>query len=162
MLVGLLVAVWPAHTQRPATRADSLQQRLATAPLDTGRVLLLKQLAYELAEVDPVASARRARQALQLVHELRYARGECQAYFRLGVELRNTGDFPAAQQLPLQGLHLAEALHDQSTIATVYNAMGRLNSEQRKFRPALGYFFRTKKLAEQIDNRYFISALRAI
>ena len=64
MLVGLLVAVWPARTQRTATRPDSLQQRLATAPLDTGRVLLLTPLAYELAEVDPVASARRARQAL--------------------------------------------------------------------------------------------------
>jgi len=61
MLVGLLVALWPARAQRPATRADSLQQRLAIAPPDTGRVLLLTQLAYELAEVDPVASARRAR-----------------------------------------------------------------------------------------------------
>ena len=128
VLVGLLVALWPARAQRPATRADSLQQRLAIAPPDTGRVLLLTQLAYELAEVDSVASARRARPALQLTHVLRYARCECQAYIRRGVGLRNTGDFPAAQLLLLQGLHLAEALHDQSTIVTVYNAMGQLNS----------------------------------
>ena len=157
LLVGVLAVVAPARAQRPATRADSLQLRLATAPPDTNRVLLLTRLAYELAEVDAVASARHARQALQLAHELHYARGECQAYIRLGVGLRNTGDFPAAQQLLLQGLRLAEALHDQSTIATVYNALGRLNIEQRKFRPALEYYFRAKKLAEQTGNRALLT-----
>jgi two-component system NtrC family sensor kinase len=156
-LFGLLVWVSPARAQRPASRADSLQQRLATAPPDTSRVLLLTQLAYELAEVDAVASARHARQALQLAHELHYPRGECQAYIRLGVGLRNTGDFPAAQQLLLQGLRLAEALHDQSAVATANNAMGRLNSEQRKYRPALGYFFRAKSLAEKTGNRALLT-----
>ncbi|MCI1189959.1 ATP-binding protein [Hymenobacter sp. DH14] len=158
VLVGsLLLAGLPARAQHPASRADSLQQRLATAPPDTSRVLLLTRLAYELAEVDPVASARHARQALQLAHELHYVRGECQAYIRLGVGLRNTGDFPAAQQLLLRGLRLAENLHDQSTIATVYNALGRLNSEQRKFRPALEYFFRAKSMAEKTGNRALLT-----
>lgn len=153
LLTGLLAAVLPAGAQRPATRADSLQQRLVTAPPDTNRVLLLTQLAYELAEVDALASARHARQALQLAHGLHYARGECQAYIRLGVGLRNIGDFPAAQQLLLKSQRLAEALHGQSAVATVYNALGRVNTEQRRYRPALGYYFRAKKLAEQTGNR---------
>ena len=156
VLLALLAAL-PARAQQPATRADSLQQRLATAPPDTNRVLLLTQLAYELAEVDAVASARHARQALQLAHGLHYPRGECQAYIRLGVGLRNTGDFPAAQQMLLQGQRLAEALHDQPTLATVYNALGRLNSEQRKFRPSLKYFFRAKGMAEKNNNKALLT-----
>jgi two-component system NtrC family sensor kinase len=35
--------------------------------------------------------------------------------------------------------------------------MGRLNSEQRKYRPALGYFFRAKSLAEKTGNRALLT-----
>ncbi|ALW85796.1 hypothetical protein AUC43_12255 [Hymenobacter sedentarius] len=148
LLLGHLGAAVLAHAQVPASRADSLQRQLTAAPPDTNRVILLTQLAYELAEFDPVTSARRARQALQLAQELGYVRGECQAYVWLGVGLRNTGDFPGAQLLLLRGLHLAETLGDQATIATVYNAMGRLKSEQHNYRPALGFYLRAKNIAQ--------------
>ena len=96
----------------PPGRIDSLRRALETAPADTTRVLLLAQLAYELTQTDPLATIGYGKQALQLAQKLRFRRGEGWALVRLGSGFREAGNYPAALQIGLQGLRLAEALRD--------------------------------------------------
>ena len=147
--LGLLPAVGLCQ---PTTRPDSLRQQLATAAPDTGRVLLLAQLAYEYTQTAPLATIAYGKQALQLAQRLGYRRGEALALIRLGSGFREAGNYPAALQVGLQGLRLAETLREPELMGRGLNALGYLNWEQGHSRPALAYFFRAKAVAEKSRN----------
>ena len=136
----------------PPGRTDSLRLALDTAPADTNRVLLLTELAYEITQIDPLATISYGKQALQLAQQLRFRRGEGWALVRLGSGFREAGNYPAAMQIGLQGLRLAEALRDPALLGRALNALGYLSWEQGNSRPALSYFFRAKAVAEKSHN----------
>ncbi|MFC7667603.1 tetratricopeptide repeat protein [Hymenobacter humi] len=150
VLLLCCLAPGPAGTARPLPESVArLRRQLAAAPPDTTRVLLLSQLAYELTQTDPLATIAYGKQALQLAQRLRYRRGEGWALVRLGSGFREAGNYPAALQVGLRGLHAAEALHDPELLGRALNALGYLYWEQHNSRPALGYFFRAKAVAEK-------------
>ncbi|WP_345057213.1 tetratricopeptide repeat-containing sensor histidine kinase [Hymenobacter glaciei] len=140
------------HLAHSPGRVDSLRFALRTASVDTVRVLLLNELAYELTQTDPLATIGYGKQALQLAQELRFRRGEGWALVRLGSGFREAGNYPAALQIGLQGLRLAEALRDPALQGRALNALGYLYWEQGNSRPALAYFFRAKVVAEKSGN----------
>lgn len=133
----------------PDAVADSLRRRLTTAPSDSNRVLLLAQLAYEHTQTAPLATIIYGRQALLLAQRLGFRRGECWALVRLGSGFMEAGNYPAALQVGLQGLRLAETLGNPELIRRANNALGYLNWEQGNSRPALVYFFRARAVALQ-------------
>ena len=146
-MVGLLATGTAAA--RPATPIDSLQRQLATSRPDTTRVLLLTQLAAELTQIDPLATIAYCRQALQLAQQLGFRRGEALALVRLGSGFREAGNYPAALQFGLKGLHLAEDVGNAPLVARGLNALGYLNWEQGNSRAALFYLRRAKAVAER-------------
>ncbi|GAB2476750.1 hypothetical protein GCM10011375_21090 [Hymenobacter qilianensis] len=125
---------------------------MLVAPPDTGRVLLLTQLAYENTQSNPLATIFYGKQALQLAQKLKYRRGEAWALIRLGSGFRESGNYPAALQVGIQGLRLAEELRDQELIGRALNTLGYLYWEQGYSRPALAYFFKAKSVAEKSRN----------
>ena len=156
-LLCLLLLWWEgpaplAQVPQRDTRIDSLQRLLATAAPDSGRVLLLAQLAYEHTQTAPLATIFYGKQALQLAQKLRYQRGEAWALVRLGSGFREAGNYPAALQVGLQGLRMAEALRDPELMGRATNALGYLNWEQGNSRTALAYFFQAKAVAEKSRN----------
>ena len=92
----------------PLARIDSLRHQLEATPADSTRVLLLAELAYELTQTDPLATIAYGKQALQLARQLQFRRGEGWALVRLGSGFREAGNYPAALQIGLQGLRVAE------------------------------------------------------
>ena len=154
LFILLLLPLGPASagTPRPQARIDSLRALLAVAPPDSGRVLLLAQLAYEHTQTDPLATISYGKLALQLAQQLRFRRGEGLALVRLGSGFREAGNYPAALQVGLQGLRLAEVLHDPELTGRAFNGLGYLYWEQGNSRPALAYFLRAKAVAEQSHN----------
>ncbi|GAB2708212.1 hypothetical protein GCM10027272_23030 [Hymenobacter frigidus] len=147
--LSLVPATGPPQS---TARIDSLQQQLATSAPDTGRVLLLTQLAYEYTQITPLAAIAYGKQALQLAQRLHYRRGESLALIRLGSGFREAGNYPAALQVGLHGLRLAEELREPELIGRGLNALGYLNWEQGNSRTALAYFFRAKAVAEKSKN----------
>ena len=133
----------------PASPIDSLRRALDAAPADTTRVLLLSQLAAELTHIDPLATISYCRQALQLAQKIGFRRGEALALIRLGSGFREAGNYPAAQQFGLKGLHVAEEVGNAPLVARGLNALGYLNWEQGNSRPALFYLRRAKAVAER-------------
>ena len=147
--LSLVPATGPTQS---TARIDSLEQQLATSAPDTGRVLLLTQLAYEYTQITPLAAIAYGKQALQLAQRLHYRRGESLALIRLGSGFREAGNYPAALQVGLHGLRLAEELREPELIGRGLNALGYLNWEQGNSRTALAYFFRAKAVAEKSKN----------
>jgi len=147
LLLQLVLTPVPPPPSRP--RTDSLRLLLATTPPDSGRVLLLAQLAYEHTQTDPLATIAYGKQALLLAQQLRFRRGEGLALVRLGSGFREAGNYPAALQMGLQGLRLAEVLHNPELTSRAFNGLGYLYWEQGNSRPALAYFFRAKAVTEK-------------
>ncbi|WP_035567244.1 ATP-binding protein [Hymenobacter sp. IS2118] len=154
----ILLLMWWGSTAAAAPfsyqdiRTDSLKKLLITAPLDSNRVMMLTQLAYEYTQTDPLFTISYGRQALQLAQQLRFKSGEGWALVRLGSGFREAGNYPAALQMGQQGLVIAEELHDAKMTARALNALGYLYWEQGNSRPALAYFFRAKAVAEKTQN----------
>jgi two-component system NtrC family sensor kinase len=153
----LLVTAWLAAlpnlcAARPEPPIDSLQRLLATTRVDSSRVLLLAQLAYEHTQIDPLATIAYGKQALQLAQQIGFRRGQCWALIRLGSGFREAGNYPAAFQFGLEGLHLAETLHEPELTGRAFNALGYLNWEQGNSRPALFYLFKARDVARQSHN----------
>ncbi|MBF9237300.1 histidine kinase [Hymenobacter sp. BT683] len=115
-------------------------------------MLLLSDLAYEFTHTDPLATISYGKQALQLAQRLGFRRGEGWALVRLGSGFREAGNYPAALQLGLRGLRVAEELRDPFLLGRALNALGYLHWEQGNSRPALAYFFRAKTVAEKSQN----------
>ena len=152
LLLGWLGLPPAAGPRLPMSRIDSLRGQLAAAPSDTGRVLLLAQLAYEHTQTDPLATISFGQQALQLAQRLHFRRGECLALIRLCSGMREAGNYPGALQMGLRGLRLAEALRAPELNGRALNALGYLNWEQGNSRTALAYLFRARAMAEQHHN----------
>ncbi|GAB3733409.1 hypothetical protein GCM10027594_15120 [Hymenobacter agri] len=146
MLLGLALRCSAAP---PPSPIDSLRRALSATPADTTRVLLLSQLAAELTHVDPLATIAHCRQALQLAQQIGFRRGEALALIRLGSGFREVGNYPAAQQFGLKGLHVAEETGNAPLIARGLNALGYLSWEQGNSRSALFYLRRAKAVAER-------------
>ena len=146
ILLGLALRQTAAATPTPI---DSLRRQLDARPADTTRVLLLSQLAAELTHLDPLATIAYCRQALQLAQKIGFRRGEALALIRLGSGFREAGNYPAALQFGLKGLHLAEETGNAPLVARGLNALGYLNWEQGNSRAALFYLRRAKAVAER-------------
>lgn len=157
LLIGWLSPVLMVHTAQSDSQIDSIRQLLAVPHPDTTRVLLLAQLAYEYTQTNPLATIAYGRQALRLAQQTRFRRGECWALIRMGSGLREAGNYPAALQVGLQGLHLAEALGEPELIGRAFNALGYLYWEQGNSRPALSYFLRSRQVAEKISNQKLLT-----
>ena len=149
LLVLLGLALRCPAAAAPSSPIDSLRHELEAAAADTTRVLLLSQLAAELTHIDPLATIDYCRQALQLAQKIGFRRGEALALIRLGSGFREAGNYPAALQFGLKGLHLAEEVRNDPLVARGLNALGYLNWEQGNSRPALFYLRRAKAVAER-------------
>lgn len=152
--LGPVQAMYAAQTN---VQIDSIRQLLRTPHPDTTRVLLLAQLAYEHTQTNPLATIAYGRQALRLAQQVHFRRGECWALIRMGSGFREAGNYPAALQVGLQGLHAAEGLGDPELIGRALNALGYLYWEQGNSRPALNYFLQSKRMAEKISNQKLLT-----
>ena len=149
VIILILLGLALRQTAAATPTIDSLRRQLDARPADTTRVLLLSQLAAELTHLDPLATIAYCRQALQLAQKIGFRRGEALALIRLGSGFREAGNYPAALQFGLKGLHLAEETGNAPLVARGLNALGYLNWEQGNSRAALFYLRRAKAVAER-------------
>jgi len=151
------------RAQSPQTRP--LQQALARATADTSRVLLLADLAasYRYSRFDSVQWY--ARQGLHLAWKIGYRKGEGRCLSRIGILMGERGNLPQALRTDLKALKINEEAHDLEGTARTLNQTGLLYHALDDERPALGYFFRSKIIYEQIhvrDDSQLISVLANI
>jgi len=108
LLLAILLAY--AGSSRCQTAADSLVRRLASAPADTNRVLLLDQLADQLRTADAKQSLRYGQQGLRLAQQLHYGVGEALLLNKIGRTYFAAEDLANAARYFQQAVRRAQAL----------------------------------------------------
>ncbi|MDO7877426.1 HAMP domain-containing sensor histidine kinase [Hymenobacter sp. ASUV-10] len=122
---------------QPGGVVDSLRQRLATAPPDTSRVLLLDELCWQLSSSDLKQAAAYGRQGLALARQLRYRTGEMKCLTDLGNCATYASDHAAGTRYFLQALSLAQQEPQRLDImGFAYNGLANLNVDQLEFAEA--------------------------
>lgn len=104
------ILLWYATQSQAQTTYDSLRHRLASAPVDTNRVLLLDRLADELETADVQQSLHYGQEGLRLARQLRYGTGEVLLLNRIAGTYFAAEDLANAARYYQQAVRQAQAL----------------------------------------------------
>jgi tetratricopeptide (TPR) repeat protein len=157
LLTGLLFAQF-AFSQN--SNIDSLKDLLASKSLiDTSKVDVLNQLAFQNYYNNPVNALRYAYQARDLSDSIHYLKGYAESLRQIGLVAWALADYTAAMNYFLSGLKVAEnqkLLQQEAdllgNIGLVYNGMGNPTE-------ALNFLEQSRKLQQQLNNKWREAAI---
>jgi signal transduction histidine kinase len=133
LLFLLLHSAWA----QPGSLVDSLRRRLAAAPADTSRVLLLDELCWQLSTSDLKQATDLGRQGLALARQLRYRTGEMKCLTDLGNCAAYASDHTGGTRYFLQALSLAQQQPQHLGImGFAYNGLANLSIDQQEYAEA--------------------------
>jgi tetratricopeptide (TPR) repeat protein len=140
-----------AHAQ--TREIDSLKQLLQKQKTDTGRVLLLAELAYLIFESKPDTAMTLAMQGLELSRKIHYEKGEAACLHKIGAVYSVLGNYSKTMTNAYQALHINEKIGNLDGQRACLNTIGVIYREQGDSRSALDYFFKAKDIATRIDDK---------
>ncbi len=132
-----------------AATIDSLYRQLELSAPDTQRVLLLCELAAQLAEIDSSKALSYTSEALSLSQRLNYSYGEGYALHMMGYVYDYNYGFAQALDYYIQSLAIKEKNNDISGVAATLTNIGVVHYFQDDMDKALEYY--QKALDKRID-----------
>ncbi|MEP6596964.1 MAG: tetratricopeptide repeat protein, partial [Ginsengibacter sp.] len=138
LLIVSLICFYSSPAQKQ--KADSLKALLAKEKSDTGRVILMWQIAETSNLYNPESSVRIAQQALYLAQKIKYKDGESISLAVLATALSKIGNYPKALEFYLQKLQLEEKRNNPRNLASALINIGTVYTQQEQYRDALIYY----------------------
>ncbi len=142
----------PLLSQDDEHLLDSLQEVLSKTKVDTQRVDLLNDIAWELKFEDPAKARDQLQQAIQLSKKVNYKKGEGQAYNNLGVVETIHDNKDEAIASYEKALVIRQGLGDKKGVASIYNNIGNLQTELDAYEEALVNFQNSLKIREELND----------
>ncbi|MEW6469096.1 MAG: tetratricopeptide repeat protein [Bacteroidota bacterium] len=155
----LLVALFlipSVYCSASVTKADSMEQQLATAKEDTNKAILLFKLCWEYRKINTAKAITYGKQALELSEQLGFRRGIGASYNNLGGAYEVQGDYSKAVDLYLRSLKIKEELNDKKGMAGTLNNLGIIHKNQNNYSEALKYYERALNLNRETGNKLWI------
>ena len=135
---------------------DSLKQLLQKEKTDTGRVLLLSDLAFEYIGSKPDTMILLALEGLSLSRRIGFVKGEAVSLNRIGNAFNNFGNYPKAMESFLQALRINEKIKNLDGMGRNLNNIGIIYHAQGDYRLALDYGLKATALAEKMNNKILL------
>ena len=136
---------------------DSLKQLLQKEKTDTGRVLILAEISFQIHESRPDTAMILALEALSLSRSAGFKKGEAVSLNRIGNVFSVLGNYPKAMEAFLQALKINEKINNLDGKQRNLGNIAIQYYRQEDYGQALNYQFQAKTLAEQIDNKRGLS-----
>ncbi|HUS03892.1 MAG TPA: tetratricopeptide repeat protein, partial [Chitinophagaceae bacterium] len=111
LLISLSVASIHAQTNQ-AHKRDSLQSALQKEKTDSGRVLLLAELSFQIHEIKPDTAMILALEALELSRRIGFEKGEAVSLNRVGNVFSVLGNYLKALEAYLNALKINEKIEN--------------------------------------------------
>ena len=156
LLISLSITYSNAQTNQ-AQKRDSLYQALQKEKTDSGRVLLLAELAYQLHESKPDTAMILALEALTLSQQIGFEKGEAVSLNRIGNVNSVIGNYPQAMEVLLKALKINEKLNNPDGLRRNYNNIGNIYYSQGDYHHALFYLYKAKDLGERLNDKEGLS-----
>jgi tetratricopeptide (TPR) repeat protein len=141
---------------------DSLYQKLDNEKIDTNRVKLMCDIAWELRVNEPAKALNIASEALSLSKKIKFADGQTKCLGSMAIIFRLMGNFPLALEYNLKRLKLIEKSDDQKKYAEALTNTGIVYTYMEEFDKALEYFYKSDsviKIIGSLGTANFVLAL---
>jgi len=151
LLIAILFCLAQSNAQTKVR--DSLKQLLQKEKTDTGRVMLLSDLAFEYIQSKPDTIMVLAIEGLSLSRRIGFVKGEAVSLNRIGNAFSGLGNYPKAMESLLQALKINEKINNFNGIQRNLLNIGTIYMEQGDYRLALDYALKSRALAEKVNNK---------
>jgi adenylate cyclase len=131
---------------------EKLLKQLQTEKTDTGRVLLLNELGWELMFDNPDSARSLLSQALVLASSVNYLKGQGDSNSYRGTLENIHGNALVAAGFYEEALRIRELLNDRAGVAATYNNLGNLYQNQGDNDNALVYYLRSLRIVEALED----------
>ena len=131
---------------------DSLKHQLALAKDDTSRALVMAELCYFFRYSSTDSSLYYGEKALALSQEIKFWKGEANALNRMGLTMREKGDFPKALELQFKSLKISTDNNYLLGIANANRRTGLVYQDLGDYSKSLKYGFEALKYDKLANN----------
>ena len=155
LCLALLFSLLQATGQR--MRIDSLTRLLSTGlqqdTLDTNRIRVMIELAYEYHRADPDKGLQLGQRALQNAEIAKWKNGVAMASNRIGLCYWAKSNFPKALEYHFKALSIYEQTGNKKGIAVVLGNIGLVYDGQQNYAKALEYHFKSYEINDQLGEK---------
>jgi signal transduction histidine kinase/tetratricopeptide (TPR) repeat protein len=138
-------------------KTDSLRQVLSTVKEDTGKVLLMADIATSFLYSIPDTALFIAQQGLQLADKIDFKKGQILCLRLTGNVFQNTGNYPRALKVYLQAFKIAEEINDDQTMGRILSSLADVYFYEGDFKRSIDYSHRTIAMDRKNNNRLGLS-----
>ena len=138
LLVGS-VFISPGAGAQSKHYTDSLEHLVAVANDDSGKVLLLNELAYTYAESDLSKAKETGLVSVALAEKIHFIKGRSSAQCALGNIVGDQNDMPGALKYYKAALEGKKQIGDARGVATISANIGIIYKKMGRFQEAVGY-----------------------
>jgi serine phosphatase RsbU (regulator of sigma subunit) len=121
-------------------KLDSLKVKLTQEKSDTGKIVLLYRISYELQFSDLALSEKYANDALDESERIHFRKGTGNSLIQLGNIRQQKGENIKAEEYYLKALEILREADDLEGIAICYNNMGIISHNKNDLPGALRYY----------------------
>ena len=134
-------------------RVDSLLSILGSTHEDTNKVKLLNDLSATYQNIHNADGLKYGHMALALADSLHWLRGEAVAYYSLGLNYTQAGDYSIAIEHYSKALTIAERLHSKLLVADIKGGMARVYMEQYYFPKVEEYLTDAQRSYQELGDK---------
>jgi len=137
---------------------DSLNNAFKKTAVDTTKIILLNDIAFQYRNVKPDTTISISQQAIALAESRKYERGKAWAIHHIGLALVRKGQLPAGLENFKESQAIFEQLGDKKGIAANLNHIGNIYNLQGNFTMSMDYYLKSKKLREEVKDYIGVAA----
>jgi serine phosphatase RsbU (regulator of sigma subunit) len=152
LLVVFNVLILASYGQN-ISKYDSLMNRLSVEKSDTGRVILLYKIAYELQFTDIEQSLAYATKALESAEKIKFEKGIGNSLTQLGNIEQIKSNNSKAEEYNLKALSILSKINDFPGIAICYNNLGIIAHNTNNYTSAIDYYFKSLNINRKIGRK---------
>ena len=150
MVFNLLIL---ASYGQDMSKYDSLRNRLSVEKSDTGKVILLYKIAYELQFTDMEQSLTYAMRALESAEKIKFEKGIGNSLIQLGNIEQIKSNNSKAEEYNLKALSILLKINDLPGIAICYNNLGIIAHNTNNYASAIDYYFKSLNINRKIGRK---------
>jgi len=153
VILYLCLCGWHVHLwAQSQILVDSLKSQLSKTELQSEKVKILNELAYELRSKNKEEAFEYAKRALELAVEIEDKDGVLAAYSNLGQVKTYSGDYDEALKDLFDGLHLSDSFNNDYFKAQILNNIGNTLWKAGKRENAYQYYKQSLNIRSDIGD----------
>jgi len=158
LLVFCTLSVF-SHAQLGVAKIDSLKKELKKAKMDTLKINLMNEIAYEMNRMSDTNSLNFSKEAFRLAEKIGYARGKAMSTYNFAWVYDIRGDYKTTLKYHKTALSFIDSVSDPSEYAKIVAEIGNCHVFLGNPEDALKSYFFALRTFERIGDKMSASSM---